>query len=226
MENSIEEDIKILEELRIANENCIKNAKNKDNPFVTIWGKQNRALEHILSDYKRVLKENEQLRTEVNSLKEDNERYQESELQILGSEEINEEEKKAIESMKEFAYTIHGTLSVKEAQIILNLIENQKAEIEKKDAEYSDLKLKYEQNLRMCKHFRTELNKQDKIIDEMTYYLSGFDIDAMCEKCDRCIGNGCYADDDVEFKINCIKQYYENKVTDTNVGERKVENGN
>lgn len=36
MENSIEEDIKILEELRIANENCIKNAKNKDNPFVTI----------------------------------------------------------------------------------------------------------------------------------------------------------------------------------------------
>lgn len=45
------------------------------------------ALEHILSDYKRVLKENEQLRTEVNSLKEDNERYQELELQILESEE-------------------------------------------------------------------------------------------------------------------------------------------
>lgn len=38
-------------------------------------------------DYKRVLKENEQLRTEVNSLKEDNERYQELELQILESEE-------------------------------------------------------------------------------------------------------------------------------------------
>ena len=75
--SSIEEDIKILEELRIANENCIKNAKMKDNPFVAIWEKQNRALEHILSDYERVLKENEQLRTEVNSLKEDNERYQE-----------------------------------------------------------------------------------------------------------------------------------------------------
>lgn len=57
--NSIEEDIKILEELRIANENCIKNAKNKDNPFVAIWEKQNIAIEHILSDYKRVLKENE-----------------------------------------------------------------------------------------------------------------------------------------------------------------------
>ena len=46
-----------------------------------------KAIEHILSDYKRVLKENEQLRTEVNSLKEDNERYQEFELQVLESEE-------------------------------------------------------------------------------------------------------------------------------------------
>lgn len=60
--NSIEEDIKILEELRIANENCIKNAKNKDNPFVAIWKKQNRAIEHILSSYKKVLKENDELK--------------------------------------------------------------------------------------------------------------------------------------------------------------------
>lgn len=70
---NIKEDIIILEQLIIANENCIKNAKNKDNPFVTVWEKQNIAIEHILSDYKRVLKENEQLSTEVNSLKEDNE---------------------------------------------------------------------------------------------------------------------------------------------------------
>lgn len=66
--SSIEEDIKILEELRMANENCIKNAKNKDNPFVTIWGKQNRALEHILSDYKRVLERNEVLLKENEQL--------------------------------------------------------------------------------------------------------------------------------------------------------------
>ena len=69
MENSIEEDIKMLEELRIANENCIKNAKIKDNPFVAIWEKQNRAIEHILSDYKRVLKENELLRQQNISYK-------------------------------------------------------------------------------------------------------------------------------------------------------------
>ena len=69
-ENSIEEDIKILEELRIANENCIKNAKIKDNPFVAIWEKQNRAIEHVLSDYKRVLKINEVLLKENEELKE------------------------------------------------------------------------------------------------------------------------------------------------------------
>lgn len=45
------------------------------------------AVSKLLSDYKRVLKENEQLNAEVNSLKEDNERYQELELQILESEE-------------------------------------------------------------------------------------------------------------------------------------------
>lgn len=82
MKNSIEEDIKILEELRIANENCIKNAKNKDNPFVAIWKKQNRAIEHILSDYKRVLKENEYMHNEldkqqttINKYAKENEEY-------------------------------------------------------------------------------------------------------------------------------------------------------
>ena len=62
-----------------------------------------------------------------------------------------------------------GKETIKQITTVLNLLE-------KKDIEYSDLKLKYEQNLRMCKHFRTELNKQDKIIDEMAYYLSDFDI--------------------------------------------------
>lgn len=86
--SSIEEDIIILEQLIIANENCIKNAKNKDNPFVTVWKKQNIAIEHILSDYKRVLKENEQLSTEVNSTKQ------------LKKE--NEKQKELIEKMKAF----------------------------------------------------------------------------------------------------------------------------
>lgn len=43
---------------------------------------------------------------------------------------MNEEEKKAIKSMKEFAYTIHGTLSIKEAQTVLNLLENKDKQID------------------------------------------------------------------------------------------------
>ena len=43
---------------------------------------------------------------------------------------MNEEEKKAIKSMKEFAYTIHGTLSIKEAQTVLNLLEKKDKQIE------------------------------------------------------------------------------------------------
>ena len=87
-ENSIEEDIKIIE----YNMKCIRNVMNnfEDKLCENMQIKTDevsKIIYNILSDYKRVLKENEQLRTEVNSLKEDNERYQELELQILGSEE-------------------------------------------------------------------------------------------------------------------------------------------
>lgn len=84
---------------------------------------------------------------------------------------MNKEEKKAIKSMKEFAYTIHGTLSIKEAQTVLNLLE-----------------------------------KKDKIIDLM--------------------GEKIFEEGIVWENKEDVKQYFENKVTDTNVGERKVENGN
>lgn len=82
-ENSIEENIKLLEKLDYLLDDvystCLINDEERN--------EYQYAIEHILSDYRRVLKENEQLRIEVNSLKEDNERYQELELQILESEE-------------------------------------------------------------------------------------------------------------------------------------------
>ena len=78
MENSIERDIHLLESYAGMTH---KMTDNQGRP------KLDQAIERILKDYKRVLKENEQLHTEVNSLKEDNERYQELELQILESEE-------------------------------------------------------------------------------------------------------------------------------------------
>lgn len=88
---------------------------------------------------------------------------------------------------------------------ILNLIKNQQSELDKKDVTIIETK---EANRQLS----IELQKKDRMINEMAYYLSDFDIDEMCEKCDRCIGNGCYANDDMEFKTNCIKQCYERKV--------------
>ena len=65
MKNSIEEDIKTDKEYK--EENGWHGYYNKE--IVELA----RILQHILSDYKRVLKENEQLQTEVSSLKKENE---------------------------------------------------------------------------------------------------------------------------------------------------------
>ncbi len=55
MGNSIEEDIKILEEM-------IENANIENMDMNNCFGGEHiEAIEHILSDYKRVLKENEEL---------------------------------------------------------------------------------------------------------------------------------------------------------------------
>lgn len=60
MKNSIEEDIEIIESIIEEYENCsVPEVDMQVN--VTFREKQNNALNHILSDYKRVLKENEEL---------------------------------------------------------------------------------------------------------------------------------------------------------------------
>lgn len=60
MENSIEEDIKILESIIKINNDYLKGIENQ-----TINQKEIKAIEHILSDYKRVLKENNRLEEQV-----------------------------------------------------------------------------------------------------------------------------------------------------------------
>ncbi|MCI7206460.1 MAG: hypothetical protein MSA15_10795 [Clostridium sp.] len=61
MENSIEEDIKIINNF-ITYFN--KNIQNGNKADLTVLGEEINALKHILSDYKRVLKENEKLKEE------------------------------------------------------------------------------------------------------------------------------------------------------------------
>ena len=60
-ENSIEEDIEILEQI---NPGVLYFAKDED------YEKYSKAIEHILSDYKRVLKENDQLKQDEKIIKE------------------------------------------------------------------------------------------------------------------------------------------------------------
>lgn len=63
MGNSIEEDIKIIESIIEEYENCsVPEVDMQVN--VTFREKQNNALNHILSDYKRILKENQELKEE------------------------------------------------------------------------------------------------------------------------------------------------------------------
>ena len=116
----------------------------------------------------------------------------------------------------------------KAIETVLNLLEKKDEEIEKYKMMLAEncartlnsnlkQKHKHEEDLEALHlGWKEEIEKKDKIIDEMAYCLSEFDIDEMCEKCERCIGNGCYANDDMEFKINCIKQYYERKIENEN----------
>ena len=75
-ENSIEKDEEILNNIKAYMQENIDNGCHKfvyndlgyDEKCVDVIN----AIEHILKEYKRVLKENEQLRTEVNSLKKEN----------------------------------------------------------------------------------------------------------------------------------------------------------
>lgn len=67
MKNSIEEDIEIIESIIEEYENCsVPEVDMQVN--VTFREKQNNALNHILSDYKRVLKENEELKKDFYNL--------------------------------------------------------------------------------------------------------------------------------------------------------------
>ena len=60
-ENSIEEDIKIINNF-ITYFN--KNIQNGNKADLTVLGEEINAIEHILSDYKRALKENEELKNQ------------------------------------------------------------------------------------------------------------------------------------------------------------------
>lgn len=144
MENSIEEDIKILEELRTHGYAMLL-MKYEDR--IKTNRKIDQALEHIVSDYKRLLKENEELKQDRNN------NYQMIALaqnEALGYMQGYEDGKKLKRSA------------------VANIVENQQYYIIKKQIE------KYKTYI---EQLRKELGQKDKIIQNMSKYILSLDID-------------------------------------------------
>lgn len=97
-ENSIEEDIEILE--RFKNNEMQRDKLERDGRCggwkigdVYKQLELNNAIEHILSDYKRVLKENEELKIKNNAIKRESEAYAENMIRL--DNELNLEKEKS-----------------------------------------------------------------------------------------------------------------------------------
>lgn len=80
---------------------------------------------------------------------------------------------------------------------LIQAYKEQQAELEKEEHKYRDLELKYEQNLEFSKLFRKELNKKDKIINEMANNFLMFRADTISPT-----------------TIEGIKQFFERMVED------------
>lgn len=126
---------------------------------------------------------------------------------------MNEEE--AIERLNRFKTikVLYGntySMHLEQLEQLQNDIDTVLNLLEKKDAEYSDLKLKYEQNLRMCKHFIEELNKQDEMIDLMSIAIG----DEPVPTEEYCIFRDfdCPVVGGNRDCKECVKQYFEKKV--------------
>lgn len=188
MENSIEEDIKILEEFK-TNGYGILLMKYGDRIKTNF--KLAKAIEHILSDYKKILKENEELKQDRNN------NYQMIALaqnEALGYMQGYEDGKKLKRSA------------------VANIVENQQYYIFNKQIEHYKeyiVKLQKENEKALAEYMewqKQELEQKDKIIEQMTYYIMNLDIDEdICKKVNCDTNSG-----ELDCK-DCIKQYFINK---------------
>lgn len=87
MENSIEEDIEILSRIRNDYHECKKNCKEFTSNVTTINREEYEAIEHILSDYKRVLKENEELTISNKEIDKECSRLEKKEIELINENE-------------------------------------------------------------------------------------------------------------------------------------------
>lgn len=94
-ENSIEEDIILLKDFTEGNfkRDKLENYKGSYKMGYFYYKDIQQAIEHILSDYKRVLKENEEIRIKNNAIKRESEAYAEHMIRL--DNELNLEKEKS-----------------------------------------------------------------------------------------------------------------------------------
>lgn len=171
MGNSIEEDIKILEELRTHGYAMLL-MKYEDR--IKTNRKIDQALEHIVSDYKRVLKENEELKQDRNN------NYQMIALaqnEALGYMQGYEDGKKLKRSA------------------VANIVENQQYYIIKKQIE------KYEEHMEKLQKENKELKESNEILND-AYWNECITKQTIKDKIEEILNNNEYRivfEGDAEF---------------------------
>ena len=125
MKNSIEEDIKILERIDVK---YFMSAKIEQSDYMIDKADEvNNAIEHILSDYKRVLKENEELNLKYYMLytgKIENLKAQEVKIksQVIPIQKVKDK----IEEYKKNLYTVEHYETVGAINVLQELLEGRK----------------------------------------------------------------------------------------------------
>ena len=162
MENSIEEDIKIVDNfVTYFNRNIQKGYKAD----LTVLGEEIEAIEHILSDYKRVLKENEYMHNELNKQETTINKYA-KENEELKEDRKNNNEMIALAQNKILNY-MRGYEDGKKHKMtaVAQGVENQQYYIVQKQME------KYEELIKRLQkeneQLRTEVNSLKKDISNM-----------------------------------------------------------
>ncbi len=119
---------------------------------------------------------------------------------------MSEEDKEAIEYLED---SFKNTVTHKEKfNIIKNLIKSQQEEIEK------NKKLINNKNERLLEYAK-DIAKKDKIIDEISDFMISLNIDNTICKKSNCTSN-LINNTLVRDCKNCIKQYFEKKVGESN----------
>lgn len=123
---------------------------------------------------------------------------------------MTEKQSKAIERCRELIKESHscwiGITNQEAIRIVLSMIENQQERIDylMRSIERKEQSLieEHEENI----EYYTMIEKKDKIIKQMTYYIMNLDIDEdICKKVNCDTNSG-----ELDCK-DCIKQYFENK---------------